>query len=98
MLDRVGWALPEDYLTSGGGLLTPTSLLPVSFSPSPWYELFSALIISSYPQLSAGKVIIFSLKVCQISNREVRGGEVLGPMWRAFKGWRDWVGGVGGWW
>ena len=28
------------------------------------FALFSALIISSYPQLSAGRVIIFSLMVC----------------------------------
>ncbi len=29
-------------------------------------------------------------------SREVRGGEVLGPMGRQFMGWRDWVGTVGG--
>ncbi len=29
-----------------------------------WFALFSALNISSYPQLSARKAIIFSLKVC----------------------------------
>ncbi len=28
------------------------------------FAILSALIISSYPQLSAGKVFIFSLKVC----------------------------------
>ena len=60
--------------------------------------LFSALIISSTLQLSARKVIIFSLKVCLLNIREVRGGEVLGPMGREFLGWRDWVGRVGGWW
>ncbi len=60
--------------------------------------LFSALIISSYSQLSVGKVIIFSLKVSRLKIREVRGGEVLGPMGWKFLGWRDWVGRVGGWW
>ncbi len=59
--------------------------------------LFSALVISSFPQLSARKVIIFSLKVCRLNIREVRGGEVLGPMGREFMGWRDWVGRVGRW-
>ncbi len=60
--------------------------------------LFSTLIISSSLQLSDRKVIIFSLKVCRLNIREVRGGEVLGPMGREFIGWRDWVGRVGGWW
>ncbi len=46
------------------------------------FVLFSGLIISSYPQLSAGKVIIFSLKVCRLNIREVREGEILGPMGR----------------
>ncbi len=62
------------------------------------FVLFSALIISSYPQLSAGKVIIFSLKVCRLNNREAREGEVLGPMGRKYMVWMDWVGRVGGWW
>ena len=65
------------------------------------FALFSALIISSYPLLSARKVIIFSLKVCCLNVREVRAGEILGPMGREFIGWRDWVGRVvvvpGGW-
>ncbi len=41
---------------------------------------------------------MFSLKVCRLNIREVKGGEVLGPMRREFIGWRDWVGRVGGWW
>ena len=60
--------------------------------------IFSALTISSSPQLSARKVIIFSLMVSQLNNREARGGEVLGPMGREFMVWRYWVGRVGGWW
>ncbi len=51
-----------------------------------WIVLFSALIISTSPQLSAGKAIIFSLKVCQLNIRDVRGGEVLRPMGREFMG------------
>ncbi len=38
------------------------------------------------------------MKVCRLNIREVRGGEVLVPMWREFMGSRDWVGRVGGWW
>ncbi len=62
------------------------------------FALFSVLIISSSPQLSAHNVIIFSLKVCRLNIREVRIGEVLGPIGREFIGWRDWVAKVGGWW
>ena len=64
----------------------------------PRLVLFSAIIISSSLQLSDRKVIIFSLKVCRFNIREVRGGEILGPMVREFMGWRAWVGSVGGWW
>ena len=36
--------------------------------------LFSALIMSSYPQLSARKKYYFQLKVCRLNIRDVRGG------------------------
>ena len=63
--------------------------------------LFSVCIIFStyYKLISTAfsrKSYYFQAKGLNI--REVRGGEVLGPIGRELRGWRDWFGRVGGWW
>ena len=56
------------------------------------------IIFSAYYKLISTAFGRKSLKVYRLNIREVRGGEVLGPTWRKFMGWREWVGRVGVWW
>ncbi len=55
---------------------------------SAYYRLISSTAFSQ-------KSYYFQPKGLSTNIREVRGGEVLGPMGREFMGWRD---RVGGWW
>ena len=58
--------------------------------PDRRFALSSALIISSYPQLSTGKVIIFSLR--SVYSTVERSGEVrVHGQW----GGNSWAGGIG---